>query len=354
MYDCYLSQFDCLARLLESRESLLSGFADYYAGVNPDRLYLVGSGTSFHACSAAAYYMEGLLGIEITVAAATAMTKPYGKRPLVIAVSQSGLSTNTRDMVGRLVSLGVPVISLTDPKITPVSSAADFPILLQADNEKIGPKTRGYMATVLTLYLMALEVSKIERERYDSEIAELRAVIGMGPRYLEACGSFFENHREELSKARSYMFAGKGAAGKAAAECALKILETVCYPAMGYEYEEFLHGPAFSADERLALFLFLCDDEDKERMLKSSELVGNATENSYIISHDESVQGDKILFLPTACPDVMSPFTDVLIGQLISSVLPETIGRGRHPAVKDFLSDMDTKVKQGRPSRPDE
>jgi glucoselysine-6-phosphate deglycase len=343
MYDCYLSQFDCLARLLESREALLSGFADYYAGVNPDRLYLAGSGTSYHACSAAAYYMEELLGIEITVCTAADMKKPHGARPLVIAVSQTGLSTNTQEMVRRLTSSGVPVVTLTDPKITPVSSAAGFPVLLQADDEKPGPKTRGYMATVLTLYLMALEVGC--RERRGAEIADFRTMIGMGPRYLESCAGFFKTHREALSKARSYIFAGKGAAGKVAAESALKILETVCYPAMGYEYEEFLHGPAFCADENLALFLFLSDDEDKGRMLKTSELIGQATENSYIISHDKSIDGGKVLCLPACRTGVMSPFTDVLIAQLISSVLPEVIGRGRHPAVKDILNVMDTKVK---------
>jgi len=345
MYDCYQSQFDCLTRLLENRETVLSGFADYYAGVNPDRLYLVGSGTSFHACSAAAHYMENILGIEVTVCAATVMKKAHGKRPLVIAVSQTGLSTNTRGMVGRLVAAGVPVITLTDPKITPVSEVASFSVLLQADDEKIGPKTRGYMAAVLTLYLMALEVSALEQKKYDAEIADFRAVIEMGVKYLENCAGFFENHKEKLSKAHSYIFAGKDAAGKVAAECALKILETVCYPAMGYEYEEFLHGPAFCANENLALFLFLSDDVDKERMLKSSEMVGQATENSYIISHDTGIQGCNVLCLPTTRPDAMSPFTDVLIAQLISSLLPDIIDRGRHTAVKDILSAMDTKVK---------
>jgi glucoselysine-6-phosphate deglycase len=345
MYDCYLSQFECLSRLLNNREEILSGFADYYREINPDRLYLVGSGTSFHACSAAAYYMETILGLEITVAAATDMKKPFGKRPLVIAVSQTGLSTNTRDMVARLVSSGTPVITLTDPKITPVSSAAGFPVLLQADDEKIGPKTRGYMATVLTLYLMALEAGNLDRERYDSEIADFRTVVEMGRRYLESCAAFFEKYKENLSKARSYIFAGKSAAGKVSMECALKIMETVCCPAMGYEYEEFLHGPAFSADENLALFLFLSDDEDKERMLKSRDIISQATENCYIISHDVNVQGDKILYLPTARPAVMSPFTDVLPAQLISSVLPDIIGRSRHPAVRDFLNDMGTKAK---------
>jgi glucosamine 6-phosphate synthetase-like amidotransferase/phosphosugar isomerase protein len=162
---------------------------------------------------------------------------------------------------------------------------------------------------------------------------------------LESCGAFFDTHKNALSNARSYMFTGKGAAGKVANECALKILETVCCPAMGYEYEEFLHGPAFSIDEGSAVFLFLCDDRDKERMRKTAELISRATENCYIVSHDEGVQGGKILYLPAERPGIVSPFIHVLPGQLISSLLPEIMSKSRHPAVRDILKEMNTKVK---------
>jgi glucoselysine-6-phosphate deglycase len=341
MYDCYVSQFDCLKRALANRDEIVKNFAGFYKKINPDRIYLVGSGTSFHACDAASFYMEELLGVEVSVVAATLMGNVRGKRPLVIAVSQSGLSTNTRALVQRLRAGHVPVATLTEPLNTPVSEAAAFPILLQADNEKIGPKTRGYAVTVLTLYLMALEVCTGQ----NAGIAKITALTESGPQYLEAVRTFYETHKDALAKARSYIFTGKNAAAKVANECALKVLETVCYPALGYEYEEFLHGPAFSIDEDTAVFHFLCDGEDKARMLKSASFISRATQNSYIISHDINVQGEKILYLPATEPEVFSPFVHVLPGQLISSLLPEYIGRGRHPAVKDILREMDTKVK---------
>jgi glucoselysine-6-phosphate deglycase len=338
MYDCYVSQFDNLSRLLENKETLLKGFADYYRQINPDRIYLVGSGTSFHACDAASFYMESLLGVEITVQTATAVKTPYGKRPLVIAVSQSGLSTNTRAMVSRLRGLGIPVITLTDPQDTPVSQAASFPVHLQAGDEKIGPKTRGYAATILTLYLLAMEIS-------GTKTTPLRTVVDSGPLYLKTCGEFFEKHKNTLAKARSYIFTGKDAAGKVAAECALKILETVCCPALGYEFEEFLHGPAFSIDENSAVFLFLCSDHDKGRMIKTNEIISRATQNTYIVSYDETIKGDNILTLPVQHPEIMSPFVHVLIGQLISALLPDILNRSRHPAVRGILKEMDTKVQ---------
>ena len=350
MYDCYLSQFDCIGRVLSNRETLMAGFSDYFAKVNPDRIYLVGSGTSFNACAAAVVYMENFTGLEITVSPPSTFKKQLNcKRPLVIAVSQSGRSTNTQDMVKTLVAAGTPVVTLTDPKDTPVSSVGSFPMLLQADDEKIGPKTRGYMATILTLYLMSLEMGKakggISQSDCDKEIAKFQTMIDTGKAYLESCGSFYEKYEQQLFKAKAYMFVGKGAAGKVAEECALKVLETVCCPAMGYEYEEFLHGPACCTTSELAVFLFLSDDADKERMLKTAKIISKATDNCYIVSHEEGLKGDKVLCLPCPDPEIMSPFTDILIGQLISSVVPEKLGISRHSAVKDIFNEMDTKVK---------
>jgi glucoselysine-6-phosphate deglycase len=137
---------------------------------------------------------------------------------------------------------------------------------------------------------------------------------------------------------------GKGVSAKVALEDALKVLETLCYPAIGYEFEEFLHGPACCTDEGLVLFQFLAPGEDAARMLRAADIIGAATKNCYIVSHDPSVRGDKVLYLPTPDPVYLSPFTDILFGQLISAVLTQDMGRQRHPAVKDFYAKMGTKV----------
>jgi len=293
--------------------------------------------------------MEDIAKLEITATPPTNLKNLYGERPLVIAVSQSGRSTNTQDMVSTLVNAGIPVVTLTDPKLTPVSEKGSFPVWLQANDEKIGPKTRGYMATILTLYLMALEIGKAKghmtKACYDKEISKFSNMIEAGKGYMASCDSFYKKHEDQLFKAKYYMFVGKGTAGKVAEESALKVLETVCCPAMGYEYEEFLHGPACCATGDLAVFLYLCNDADKSRMLKTAGILDKATQNCYIISHEEDVQGDKVLYLPCASPETMSPFTDILIAQLISAVVPEKLGISRHAAVHDIFNDMDTKVK---------
>jgi len=347
MHDCYLSQFKCMENLLSNRKEILKDFIDYYP-VETDRIYLIGSGTSYNSCSAAAPFMEKILGVEVTPIAPSALGKLYGKKPFAIAVSQSGNSTNTIDAVNKLKEIGVPVVTLTDPKDSPVGNVGNLAVHLAADNEQIGPRTRGYTATVLTLYLMALEVGlkekKIDEATYEKAITAYKSTFNNGEEYFKICQDFYDRHFGNLGKIRKYMFAGKDVLGRVAEESALKVIETVIYPAMGYDYEEFLHGPLCCAHEDLGVFIFLTHDEDLDRMLKSAELIGSITQNCYLISSDSSISGTKILVLPSDKPEYTSVFTNILFAQLISAKLTEDLDRIRHPGVKDIFDNMGTKA----------
>ena len=348
MYDCYLSQFGCMKRLMTNKKDILNEFVEFYNKIKPDRVYLLGSGTSYNACAAAAPFMEEVLGKEVTMITPSSFGKLYGNRPLVVAVSQSGKSTNTIKAINKAKELEAPVITLTDPADSAVGRLGDVAVHLAADNELIGPRTRGYGATVLTLFLMALEAGFsggiIDKARYDNALTGYNDTFEKGEEYFRACQEFYDLHFDKLTKASKYVFTGKGAIARVAEEAALKVLETMCYPAFGYEYEEFLHGPVCFADEELAIFLSLSNDEDKDRMLKTADILGKITENCYIITNDSSVKREKTLLLPSECPDYSGVFTHILFGQLVSSKLTEDMKRTRHPGVKEIFESMDTKV----------
>jgi glucoselysine-6-phosphate deglycase len=355
MHDCYLSQFNCLANLLAQRTEITSEFVNFYKSIKPDRIYLIGSGTSFNACAVASGFMENALGVEVTVAAPTSVGRIRGKRPLAVAVSQSGRSTNTINAIKKLREAGAAVVTLTDPTDTPVGKAGDLPVRLAADNELIGPRTRGYSATILTLYLLSLEAGlacgSIGESHYNKAIAAFEDTFAKGGLYYKACQDFYDLRFDELSKARKYVFTGKGAAAKTGGECALKVLETLCYPAFGYEYEEFLHGPVCFSDEELALFIFLSYDTDKKRMLQTADIIDKITKNCYIVTHCDDLKRDNVLVLPSDFPEYSSAFTNVMFGQLISAKLTGDLARARHPGVKEIFSGMDTKIIDNTPAK---
>lgn len=348
MYEYYLSQPEYMARIMNDRSRLLAGFAKFYAGKRPDRVYLVGSGTSLNACEASREYMEHILGVEVSVFAPSAPPVIHGGKPLVIMVSQSGKSTNSLAFLQGARERGLPVATFTAGVDVPVAMIADCAVDLGVGNETAGPKTRGYTCSVLCLYLAALEAAR-ESGRLAStacgeELALLQETIDCAEENLKRCDSFYRRHLETLKGAAHYLFVGKGCAAAVAKEAALKVLETLCFPAAGYEFEEYLHGPACCTEERTALFLFLSGDGDAARMEKLAGITAKASKNSYIIDRVSGLGGENVLRLRSAKSKYMSPFVDIYFAQLISARLTQELGRSRHEAVREIFADMDTKV----------
>jgi glucoselysine-6-phosphate deglycase len=277
-----------------------------------------------------------------------------GERPLLVAVSQGGKSTNTLAFLRDVREKGVAIATLTAGLDVPVARMADCAIDIGIGDETVGPKTRGYTGTVLCLYLAAIEAAsataRLTKEACSREIDILRETIGYGEENLERCEQFYRRHLSALKNATHYLFVGKGCAAAVGAEDALKVLETLCYPSAGYEFEEYLHGPACCTSQGTALFLFLSDDEDGLRMQKLAGITSKATENCYLIDRTSRLEGDKVLRLRSGRSTHMSPFVDIYFGQLISALLTQELGRSRHEAVREIFADMDTKVRDVAPA----
>ncbi|WP_274651247.1 SIS domain-containing protein [Paenibacillus humicola] len=347
MYSYYRSQPTCMKGLLSKRKDIVGGFARFYTKQKPDRIYLIGSGSSLNACKAASEYMETILGVEITCAPPSTPPVIRGSRPLILAVSQGGKSSNTVALLKELRS-GVPTVSFTAGVDNPVARMADVSVDISVGDETVGPKTRGVTGTVLCLYLATLEAAllngNVNEAKYREEIGLLEETIGYGEQNLEACENFYRAHLDDLKTARHFLFVGKGPATAVGEEDALKVLETLCLPSAGYEFEEFLHGPSICIHEETALFLFNSGDKDSVRMRKMADIARKASKNSYMIDRTGSMQGDHILQLKSGDSKFMSPFVDIYFGQLISSLLTQELGIVRHPAIRSITSDMDTKT----------
>ena len=348
IHDYYLSQPACMRQIFADRKALTGQFAGFYSETKPDRIYLVGSGSSMNACMAAEDFISHVLDIEVVTVPPSRPLIVRGKNPLIIAVSQGGKSSNTVAFLQNIRGQGHSIASFTSGLNVPVAEAADIRVDIAVGEETVGPKTRGYTGTVLCLYLAALETGiasgLVSKEDYNYYVSLIDETIGYAEANLKKCHEFYLAHLGDLKNARHYLFVGKGCAAAVGAEDALKVLETLCYPSAGYEFEEYLHGPACCTDEGTALFLFYSNDADGPRMEKLAQITSKATKNCYIIDSTSSIKGDNVLNLCSGKSIFMSPFTDVFFGQLISAVLTGELGRKRHEAVKEIFSDMNTKV----------
>ena len=70
----------------------------------------------------------------------------------------------------------------------------------------------------------------------------------------------------------------------------------------------------------------IAEDEDKDRMLKVAQAHQEMNGCAYIITGDETIQGEHVLNLVTSGDDATVPFEVILLPQFISSEVPVNLG----------------------------
>ena len=344
----YIAQQPAMWRaLLDSSGELTSAFSSCFRDYQPDRVVLVGSGSSHYASLMSRPVLEQAWGAEVTclVPSEAEGARIAARRPLYFAVSQSGISTNTYRLICRLTTGGIPVTAVTEYPDSPVGRAATLTVPLRIGEERIGAKTKGVTATALTLMLLALSCCRDSAYR-ERAFRSLDRLCGNAEAGLARAAAWSRECREKLLPFRHLYVLGCGSAMGAAREGALKLLETNYLPVSCYPLDEYLHGIQNALDaEACLLGLLPPSGEDRERMLRLAEFARRTGALCLLLSPDSA--GDpEILHLPDAGDESLRsleflPALQVLAAELSAARGIDTAQR-RYP---DFFSIMGSKME---------
>ena len=264
------------------------------------------------------------------------------KRPLVVLISQGGTSTNILRAIEQLA--GKRLLALTGRETCRVNEMCANHVLLACGPEDVGPKTKGYTTTILTLYLMAMEAAlatgRLGQEAYDAMAAALANCFERMPECVQKAETMVEDNAGWLMQTGHFAIVGKGQAGLVARECVIRLVETMLTPAMAYDFEEFLHGPVSLIDEQLGGIYLLPPegDADRARMLA-------------VAGYHQAHSGRVLLVEPEACgagtPWYTHVFTHVLPCQLMAALLPERMGVGKRGEEVFYEVDALVDIKYG-------
>ena len=349
MMEYVMEQPALLAEAVENRAAIAKEFAALWLEKKPDRVLLVGSGTSNNACQAAAPFMQDVLGLEVGVTAPSALQSAPSGNPLLIFVSQGGNSTNTVAALERV--KGHTRVILTGNPDGTLNSLGDLYVEIPCGEEKVGPKTKGYTLSILTLYLLALEAAKaagsLTDEHYGKIVSVLLNVGKDCAANIEATNAWLNENYEALSAYQFYYYIGKGLGRAVSSDACLKLMETVLYPVGVMEFEEFLHGPTCSVSWKTGGFYILpeAEDEDCERIEKAIAFHRTFTDKVFVISGARAGKAaDKRDLVLAHGAWYTAPFDYILPSQIISAVIPEMEGIERAMvSINDYLA---TKLKK--------
>jgi fructoselysine-6-P-deglycase FrlB-like protein len=206
--------------------------------LNSDRIHLVGSGTSRNALLAVGPLFEktaaGRVQVRSPLAFMEEVKESEKESSVAIILSQTGTSTSSIEAVEHSRRLGMRTITLTAEVKSPIVAVSSEILVFPAGPEPVGPKTKGYSASVLTLLLMATGAERINLRVFPF-LASYSALIEQSSQVMMTLA---ESSRE----ADHFLVMGQGRHFATAQEGSLKITEMSGIPAAAFEIEEAFHG----------------------------------------------------------------------------------------------------------------
>lgn len=330
MYNYIKEQPSVLRSILQNRVENTVAFQNAWKQQQPDRLYLIASGTSGNAAATAAPFMEEVLGVEVSVCVPTQLPPIRGVRPYLVFISQGGNSNNTIAAIETLSQY--PSIVLTGSADSRMAEMFDY-VLIACGEETAGPKTKGYTSTVLTLQLMALQAAGKEAQY----LPALQTAVDNMPENITRTQQWLADNEKELLTIEKCFLAAHHHGLPIAQEASLKLLETMLIPASAFEFEEYLHGPICAMEEKLA-GLYLMPQQEDARMQKLIEFHRTLATPVYKVGAQANDKRDCALLMTGQW--YTTAYEWILPAQMMGAKLPVPMGiSGRGHKVYVALSE---------------
>jgi glucosamine--fructose-6-phosphate aminotransferase (isomerizing) len=306
--------------------------ARVFAQRRPRLIVLVARGTSDNAALFGRYLLEITTGIPVSLAAPSIFTV-YGcsvemEDALVVAISQSGESTDTNLVLAQAREAGATTVGITNESGSTMANTAAHLLPVAAGRETSVAATKTYTGQLLSLYHLAgalgAPVSPDDLKRI--------------PEWTEtALGC----EAEMASLAQRYTFLshavclGRGLNYANAFELALKLMETCYVVAERFSPADLLHGPIAMVEASFPIFLFAPpgptwpgtrDLLDKVAGLQADTLVITDRSNG-----EASATGTRVVTIPadllrtagSGPEDLYTPIPYIVPGQLLAAHLAE-------------------------------
>jgi glutamine---fructose-6-phosphate transaminase (isomerizing) len=247
---------------------------------NPVRLVVLAArGTSDNAAQFGRYLLEISTGIPVSLAAPSVCTLYRSRinfnQAVIVAISQSGESTDTNIVLEQAKAAGAFTIGITNESESTLARIADHAFLVRAGKEKSVAATKTYTGQLTCLYLLAYALGA------PIKLEDVQRVPDWSAAALKL-------EEEIVERAERYCFmrhavcVGRGLNYSNSFEFALKLMETCYVVAERFSSADLLHGPIAMLEASFPAFLFcpsgvtwkpMCELLEKLKAIRAETLV---------------------------------------------------------------------------------
>ena len=299
-------------------------------------IVVVACGTALHAGLLGKGLIERLarVPVEVAVASEYRYADPIGdENTLVVAISQSGETTDTLAAVQTARAFGAKVLAITNTRGSLITREADAVLLTQAGPEICVASTKAFAAQVAVLDLLALDLARVKGTVVEDELLSLGRDLRRAPEKVAATLALLDGKIgdavELFEDARCSLFLGRGPAFPVALEGALKLKEISYIPSEGYAAGEMKHGPIALVDEHCPVVAILGEGVLREKTLSNVEETAARGANVVAIAREDDAAaarvGRVVLSVPDA-PEILRPLLWSVPLQLLAHDVAKDLG----------------------------
>jgi len=291
------------------------------------RIVITACGTSYHAGLIGKYWLERFVGIPVEVSYASELRysdTPVGEGDLVIAISQSGETADTRFSALSAKEKGAVLLSIVNVMGSALSRESDYTLYTHAGPEIGVAATKTFTCQLAVLFSLAISVHP-ERENLINQLLKV-------PHLMEEVLSKAEGIKEvalNYSQKKNLLYLGRYLSYPVALEGALKLKEISYIHAEGYPAGEMKHGPIALIDQHMPVVVVAPRDRVYEKILSNIEEV--LARKGIVISvgfeGDENLKrlSKDFIEIPRVVEE-LSPFLTVLPLQLFAYYIADYLG----------------------------
>ncbi|MCD6491355.1 MAG: glutamine--fructose-6-phosphate transaminase (isomerizing) [Candidatus Njordarchaeia archaeon] len=294
------------------------------------KIFIIGCGTSYHAGMISSYIFRELAGLSPTIIDAAEFTyyslKEVKTGTTVIAISQSGASTDVLRAVSKAKLHGAIIIGVTNSLGTPLMFASNVYLPIGIGPERAVPATKSFLGQIIALYQLIIATGLQNNFLNEKEAKEIFSHLYKLPRIVEETIAMTQDKAREISeqlyKRNSLYVVSRGLNYPIALEGALKFKETAYLHAEGVEAGELRHGPKALVYNNFPVILIMpkIPDavEDSYKLISEIKQMGG---NPIIITN----KGDKtsrklsknVIYVPNV-PRIFTPIVNAIPLQLLA------------------------------------
>jgi glucoselysine-6-phosphate deglycase len=329
---------ECLEACLDADR--LHTIRDHLNKVNPERIFLVGCGTSYNACESIAYFCR--IALKIPADCYDAMDfeldAPFGvdSKAMIISISHTGQTLSTCKASEKAKNLGAFTVGISSNPNSRLIKNANFGLVDPFPHEtRPRGKTRSYHTSILLGMLAAIIATCDEttQSEFVAQIDKIAQTIRQNSDKWKKAGRSIASRWANVTK--RYILAGFGIQKANADEIGLKIIEVLGESATNYSLEEFTHGPGASFRKDLGIILFQTDPRSLDRCLEIARGVAVSEAHLVVITGAAGAawpESSNVITLPTVeNPGLFGLFPAAVAAQNLLYFL--AIDKGLNPDV---------------------